>query len=80
MLRQFVRTADLDKVYSAANAVLAKEGTAIRRLKAIKYYYIPSPPPLDIAGIVVEFDRKFAPAAIRTAGRRCAFHRGDRDR
>ena len=53
MLQQFVRTADLDKVYSAANAVLAKEGAAIRRLKAVKYYYIPSPP-LDIAGIVVE--------------------------
>ncbi|MGA7196084.1 hypothetical protein [Roseiarcus sp.] len=35
MLQQFVRTADLDKVYSAACAVLAKEGTAIRRLKAI---------------------------------------------
>ncbi len=53
MLQQFVRTADLDKVYSAANAVLAKEGAAIRRLKAVKYYYIPSPP-LGIAGIVVE--------------------------
>ena len=43
MLQQFVRTADLEKVYSAANAVLAKEGVASRRLKAIKYYYIPSP-------------------------------------
>lgn len=53
MLQQFVRTADLDKVYSAANAVLAKEGAAIRRLKAVKYYYIPAPP-LGIAGIVVE--------------------------
>ena len=53
MLQQFVRTADLEKVYSAANAVLAKEGVASRRLKAIKYYYIPSPP-LGIAGIVVE--------------------------
>src|SRR5271166_1942834 len=37
MLQQFVRTADLEKVYSAANAVLAKEGVASRRLKAIKY-------------------------------------------
>jgi hypothetical protein len=53
MLQQFVRTADLETVYSAANVVLAKEGTAIRRLKAIKYYYIPTPP-LGIAGIVVE--------------------------
>ena len=38
MLQQFVRTADLKKVYSAANAVLAKEGVASRRLKAINYY------------------------------------------
>jgi hypothetical protein len=53
MLLQFVRTADLENVYSAANLVLAKEGAAIRRLKAIGYYYIPSPP-LGIAGIVVE--------------------------
>ena len=43
MLQQFVRTADLEKVYSAANAVLAKEKVASRRLKATKYYYIPSP-------------------------------------
>ncbi len=53
MLQQFVRTADLKKVYSAANAVLAKEGVASRRLKAINYYYIPTPP-LGIAGIVLE--------------------------
>jgi hypothetical protein len=53
MLQQFVRTADLENVYSAANAILAKEGAAIRRLKAIKYYYIPTAP-LGIAGIVVE--------------------------
>ena len=78
MLQQFVRPAELEKVYSAANAVLAKEGVASRRLKAIKYYYIPSPP-LGIAGIVVEFDGRFAPAAIRTAGRCCAFHREDGD-
>ena len=38
------------------------------------------PLPLGIAGIVVEFDRRFAPPAIRTAGRCCAFHREDRDR
>ena len=79
MLQQFVRTADLKKVYSAGKAVLAKEGVASRRLKAINYYYI-STPPLGIAGIVVEFDRRFAPAAIRTAGRGCAFHREERDR
>ncbi len=53
MLQQFVRTADLENVYAAANAVLAKEGATIRRLKAIGYYYIPTPP-LGIAGIVVK--------------------------
>ena len=41
LLQQFVRTADLDKVYAAANAVLAKEKPASWKLKAYKYYYIP---------------------------------------
>jgi 2'-5' RNA ligase len=53
LLQQFVRTADLDKVYAAANAVLAKEKPAGWTLKAFKYYYIPSPP-IGLAGIVVE--------------------------
>jgi 2'-5' RNA ligase len=53
LLPQFVRTADLDKVYAAANAVLAKEKPASWKLKAYKYYYIPSPP-VGLAGIVVE--------------------------
>ena len=53
MLQQFVRTADLDKVYAAADAVLAEENPTAWRLKAFKYYYIPSPP-LGLAGIVVE--------------------------
>jgi len=53
MLQQFVRTAELGRVASAANAVLAKERAANWRFKAIKYYYIPSPP-LGIAGIVVD--------------------------
>jgi len=43
ILQQFVRTAELEKVYSAANAVLAKEGVASRRLKAIKYSTFPLP-------------------------------------
>jgi hypothetical protein len=42
MLQQFVRTADLDNVFAAANAVLAKEKPASWTLKAFKYYYIPS--------------------------------------
>lgn len=53
MLQQFVRTADLDKVYTAADAVFAKEKPTNWTLKAIKYYYIPSPP-IGLAGIVVE--------------------------
>jgi hypothetical protein len=53
MLQQFVLTADLDKVYAAAGKVLAGETPATWKLKAFKYYYIPSPP-LGLAGIVVE--------------------------
>ena len=53
MLQQFVRTDDLDKVYAAANAVLAKEKPTTWTLKAFKYYYIPAPP-IGLAGIVVE--------------------------
>jgi 2'-5' RNA ligase len=53
LLQQFVHTDDLDKVFVAANAVLAKEMPASWTLKAFKYYYIPSPP-LGLAGIVVE--------------------------
>ena len=43
LLQQFVRTADLDKVYAAAEAVLSKEKPTGWTLKAFKYYYIPSP-------------------------------------
>jgi hypothetical protein len=53
MLQQFVRTDDLDKVFAAANAVLAKEKPRTWALKAFKYYYIPAPP-IGLAGIVVE--------------------------
>src|SRR5260221_4866293 len=51
MLQQFVRTDDLDKVYAAANAVLAQEKPRAWTLKAFKYYYIPDPP-VGLAGIV----------------------------
>jgi 2'-5' RNA ligase len=53
MLQQFAGTADLDKVYAAANKVLASEKPTTWKLKAFKYYYIPSPP-VGLAGIVVE--------------------------
>src|SRR5580692_8030096 len=53
MLQQFVGTADLDKVYAAANKVFASEKPTSWKLKAFKYYYIPSPP-FGLAGIVAE--------------------------
>lgn len=53
MLQQFVRTDDLDKVFAAANAILAKQKPTAWTLKAFEYYYIPSPP-IGLAGIVVE--------------------------
>ena len=53
LIQQFVRTADLEKVYAAANQVLAKHRPGSWSLKAFKYYYIPVPPN-GIAGIVVE--------------------------
>jgi hypothetical protein len=53
MLQQFVRTADLDKVYAAAGRVVDEEKPLSWKLKAFKYYYIPSPP-IGLAGIVVE--------------------------
>jgi 2'-5' RNA ligase len=53
MLQQFVRTEDLDRIFAAANGVLAKEKPTAWTLKAFKYYYIPSPP-FGLAGIVVE--------------------------
>jgi 2'-5' RNA ligase len=53
MLQQFVRTADLGKVYTAASRILANEKVTSWNLKAFKYYYIPVPPN-GIAGIVVE--------------------------
>src|SRR5271166_5041093 len=53
LIQQFVRTAELEKVYAAANQVLAKENAASWNLKAFRYYYIPVTPN-GIAGIVVE--------------------------
>jgi len=53
MLQQFVRTVDLDKLYTAVGQVMAKEKPTDWKLKAFKYYYIPEPP-IGLAGIVVE--------------------------
>jgi 2'-5' RNA ligase len=53
MLQQFARTADLEKVYTALNNALRDERPTSWKLKAVKNYYIPSPP-IGVAGIVVE--------------------------
>ena len=53
LLQRFVRTADLDQVYAATNKVLANVKASDLRLKAIKYYYIPTGD-LGLSGIVAE--------------------------
>ncbi len=53
LLQRYVRTADLDKVYAAAGAVLAKEAFTTWTLTAFKAYYIPAGP-IGLAGIVVK--------------------------
>jgi len=53
ILQRYVRTADLDKVYAAADKVLAEEKVRGWKLKAFKYYYIPDKE-IGLAGIVVE--------------------------
>jgi hypothetical protein len=42
MLQCFVRTADLDKVYAAAEKVLAAANVNAMKLEAFKYYYAPT--------------------------------------
>ena len=73
MLQQFVRTADLDKIYAAANKIFASEKPTSWKLKAFKYYYIPSPP-VGLAGIVVEPTARLAQTATRTDRSGYAFH------
>lgn len=53
ILQQFVRTAELDKVYAAVAGVFKKTNVLGWKLKAYKYYYIPAGP-VGVAGIVAE--------------------------
>jgi hypothetical protein len=53
MIQRFVRTADLDQVYDAANKVLARANVTGMKLEAFKYYYIPSKE-LGLSGIVAK--------------------------
>ena len=56
MLQRYVRTADLDKVYAAADKVFISYNVTSFKLKAYKYYYLtaPSLPDVGLSGIVVE--------------------------
>jgi hypothetical protein len=51
LIQRFVRTADLDKVYAAAEKVLAGANITRMQLEAFKYYYVPGPG-VGVAGIV----------------------------
>jgi hypothetical protein len=53
LLQRFVRTADLDQVYAAANKVLAGAKASDLQMKAFKYYYLPIGD-LGLSGIVAE--------------------------
>ena len=53
VLQRFVRSADLNDLYAAANTVFVSENPTTWTLTASKAYYIPSPP-IGLAGIVVE--------------------------
>jgi hypothetical protein len=52
-LQQYVKTADLAKVYEAVDKVLAEENPTEWKLRAYKYYYIPWKN-IGLAGIVIE--------------------------
>jgi len=51
LIQRFVRTADLDRVYAAAEKVLAGAGITRIPLEAFKFYYAPGPG-VGVAGIV----------------------------
>jgi hypothetical protein len=53
VLQQFVKTANLDQVYAAADKVFATENPTSWKLTAFKYYYIPAKP-IGLAGIVIK--------------------------
>ena len=53
VLQSYVRTADLDKVYAAADKVLASEAYDRWKLRAVKYYYLPLGD-IGLAGIVLQ--------------------------
>ncbi len=53
IVQRFVRTADLEKVYTAAHKVLSTANVNAMKLEAYKYYYIPNGA-IGLAGIVAK--------------------------
>jgi len=53
MVQRFVRTADLDKAYAAADKVFARENVSGMKLRATGYYYAQDKS-IGLAGIVIE--------------------------
>jgi len=51
LIQRFVRTADLDKVYTAAGQVLTSADVTAMKLEAFKHYYIPDKA-IGVAGVV----------------------------
>jgi hypothetical protein len=52
-VQQFVRSADLDKIYDEVGSVISSANPATWKLEAFKYYYLPTGDN-GLAGIVVE--------------------------
>jgi hypothetical protein len=53
VLQRYVKTANLDQVYAAADKVLANENQTSWKLTAFRYYYIPAKP-IGLGGIVIK--------------------------
>jgi hypothetical protein len=53
VLQRYVKTADLDQVYAAADKVFGKENPTTWKLTAFRYYYIPDKT-LGLGGIVIK--------------------------
>ena len=53
VLQQYVKTASLDQVYSAADKVFANENPTSWKLTAFKYYYLPDKA-IGLGGIVIK--------------------------
>src|ERR1039457_3090785 len=79
MLQQFVRTADLDKLYAAANKVMVKEKAAGWKLKAGQVL-LHSRCAYWSCGHCRRADRGFTEATTRIDRRGCTFHRENWDR